>query len=55
MQSAWAPRVSVSARPSVRDLPEARASLAQFIEKVYNQKRLHVGLALAHSYVDVTE
>jgi transposase InsO family protein len=31
-------------RQEYRDLPEARASLAQFIEKVYNQKRLHSAL-----------
>ena len=31
-------------RQEYRDLPEARASLAQFIDKVYNQKRLHSAL-----------
>jgi putative transposase len=31
-------------RQEYRNLPEARASLAQFIDKVYNQKRLHSAL-----------
>lgn len=31
-------------RQEYRDLPEARAFLAQFIDKVYNQKRLHSAL-----------
>lgn len=31
-------------RQEYRDLPEARASLARFIDKVYNQKRLHSAL-----------
>ena len=31
-------------RQEYRDLAEARASLACFIEKVYNQKRLHAAL-----------
>ncbi len=31
-------------RNEYRDLPDARASIAEFLEKVYNQKRLHSGL-----------
>jgi putative transposase len=31
-------------RQEYRDLSEARASLAQFIDRVYNQKRLHSAL-----------
>ena len=31
-------------RNDYRDLPEARASIHQFLEKVYNQKRLHSAL-----------
>jgi transposase InsO family protein len=31
-------------RQEYRDLMEARSSLAQFIDKVYNQKRLHSAL-----------
>ena len=31
-------------RQEYRDLPEARSCLAQFIDKVYNQKRLHSAL-----------
>jgi transposase InsO family protein len=31
-------------RQEYRDLAEARASLARFIDKVYNQKRLHSAL-----------
>ena len=31
-------------RNEYRDLPEARASIAEFLEKVYNQKRLHSAL-----------
>jgi transposase InsO family protein len=31
-------------RQEYRDLAEARASLACFIDKVYNQKRLHSAL-----------
>ncbi len=31
-------------RQEYRDLTEARASLARFIDKVYNQKRLHSAL-----------
>jgi transposase InsO family protein len=31
-------------RQEYRDLSEARASLERFIEKVYNQKRLHSAL-----------
>lgn len=31
-------------RSEYRDLPEARASVRQFIEKIYNQKRLHSAL-----------
>jgi transposase InsO family protein len=31
-------------RQEYRDLAEARASLAIFIDKVYNQKRLHSAL-----------
>jgi len=31
-------------RNEYRDLPDARASIAEFLEKVYNQKRLHSAL-----------
>jgi len=31
-------------RQEYRDLAEARASIAQFIDAVYNQKRLHSAL-----------
>ena len=31
-------------RNEYRDLPEARASIAEFLEKVYNHKRLHSAL-----------
>jgi transposase InsO family protein len=31
-------------RNEYRDLAEARASIVEFIEKVYNQKRLHSAL-----------
>ena len=31
-------------RNEYRNLPEARASIAEFLEKVYNQKRLHSAL-----------
>ena len=31
-------------RQEYRDLAEARVSIEQFIEKVYNQKRLHSAL-----------
>ena len=31
-------------RNEYRDLPEARASIREFLEKVYNQKRLHSAL-----------
>jgi len=31
-------------RSEYRDLEDARASLGQFLEKVYNQKRLHSAL-----------
>jgi len=31
-------------RNEYRDLAEARASIHQFLEKVYNQKRLHSAL-----------
>jgi len=31
-------------RSEYRDLPEARASISAFLEKVYNQKRLHSAL-----------
>ena len=31
-------------RQEYRDLPEARASIARFIDKVYNQQRLHSAL-----------
>ncbi len=31
-------------RQEYRDLPEARASVDQFIGKIYNQKRLHSAL-----------
>ena len=31
-------------RNEYRDSPEARASMAEFLEKVYNQKRLHSAL-----------
>ena len=31
-------------RNEYRDLAEARASIAEFLEKVYNQKRLHSAL-----------
>ena len=31
-------------RNEYRDLPEARASIVAFLEKVYNQKRLHSAL-----------
>ena len=31
-------------RQEYRDVEEARASIARFIEKVYNQKRLHSAL-----------
>ena len=31
-------------RNDYRDLAEARASIAEFLEKVYNQKRLHSAL-----------
>jgi putative transposase len=31
-------------RQEYRDLAEAQASIEQFIEKVYNQKRLHSAL-----------
>jgi len=31
-------------RQEYRDLGDARASIAQFIEEVYNQKRLHSSL-----------
>jgi len=31
-------------RQEYRDLSEARASLTQFIDRVYNQKRLHSAL-----------
>jgi putative transposase len=31
-------------RQEYRDLPEARASIERFLEKVYNQKRLHSAL-----------
>jgi transposase InsO family protein len=31
-------------RSDYRDLAEARASIAEFLEKVYNQKRLHSAL-----------
>jgi transposase InsO family protein len=31
-------------RPEYRDVEEAWASMARFIEKVYNQKRLHSAL-----------
>ena len=31
-------------RQEYRDVQEARASIARFIEKVYNQKRLHSAL-----------
>jgi len=31
-------------RNEYRDLPETRASIAEFLEKVYNQKRLHSAL-----------
>jgi putative transposase len=31
-------------RQEYRDLSEARACLAQFIDRVYNQKRLHSAL-----------
>jgi transposase InsO family protein len=31
-------------RQEYRDLREARASIAEFLEKIYNQKRLHSAL-----------
>lgn len=31
-------------RNEYRDLPDARASIAEFLEKVYNHKRLHSAL-----------
>ena len=31
-------------RNEYRDLPEARAAIGDFLEKVYNQKRLHSAL-----------
>jgi putative transposase len=31
-------------RQEYRDLAEARASIARFIEQIYNQKRLHSAL-----------
>lgn len=31
-------------RNEYRDLPEARASIREFLERVYNQKRLHSAL-----------
>jgi putative transposase len=31
-------------RNEYRDLAEARASIRQFLEKIYNQKRLHSAL-----------
>jgi transposase InsO family protein len=31
-------------RSEYRDLPEARASIRQFLEQVYNRKRLHSAL-----------
>ena len=31
-------------RQEYRDLPEARASIQHFLERVYNQKRLHSAL-----------
>ena len=31
-------------RNDYRDLAEARASIAEFLEKIYNQKRLHSAL-----------
>jgi putative transposase len=32
-------------RNEYRDLAEARASIRQFLEKIYNQKRLHSALS----------
>ncbi len=37
-------KYEVVLRNEYRDLAEARASIAQFLEKVYNQKRLHSAL-----------
>jgi len=34
-------------RQEYRDLAEARASIEHFLERVYNQKRLHSALAYA--------
>lgn len=33
-------------RNEYRDLTEARAAIGEFLEKVYNQKRLHFGAGL---------
>ena len=34
-------------RNEYRDLGEARASIREFLEKIYNQKRLHSALGFA--------
>jgi len=37
-------------RNEYRDLAEARASIREFLEKIYNRKRLHSALAICRQW-----